>query len=60
MAGNARNIPNYIKARSPQRLRVLMFQNNLRKSHEFKYMIQFAQGYWWAWYDEKAKPEASV
>lgn len=55
MAVRLRTIPNFIRARSPQRLRVLMLQNNVRKSRKFVYDIQFAQGFWWAWYDEDSE-----
>ena len=58
MAMSISNIPNFIRARSPRRLRVLMFQNNVRKSRSFTYDIQFDQGFWWAWYFEEADIKA--
>lgn len=47
-------VPNFIKAASPDLLREAMLLNNLRLGSEIKYQdLQFANGYWFAWYYEK-------
>lgn len=46
-------IPNFLKARTPQGLRRLMFRNNASRSTQFVYhSIQFVDGYWFAWFYE--------
>ena len=50
---NKRELPNFIKAKSPKRLRFLMLQNNLRLRSTIQYFdIQFVKGEWYAWYFE--------
>lgn len=45
-------IPSFLKAKSPEILRGLMLRNNAKYGIMFKYYdIQFAQGYWWAWFN---------
>lgn len=51
------NIPTYLQARSPKRLRQLMLQNNIRSGWIFKYDIIFASGVWYAWYYSDAKTQ---
>lgn len=49
-------IPNFVKAKTPSGLRRLMFENNMRKNVQYVYhAIQFASGYWYAWYYEEIK-----
>ena len=46
-------LPNFIKARSPKRLRVLMMQNNARLVSTVQYFdIQVVGDFWYAWYYE--------
>lgn len=46
-----RQLPFYIRARSPQGLRRAMLSNNAKAGLTFHYFdIQFAQGSWYAWY----------
>jgi hypothetical protein len=44
-------IPHYISAESPERLRSLMLKNNMRLNSwvNYKY-IQYVDGKWYAWY----------
>ena len=46
------NIPNFLRARSPQGLRRLMRRNNLRLRAFIKYDIQWvdSEKQWYAWY----------
>ena len=45
------HIPNFIKAKSPMRLRRLMLLNNVKHKGFVNYFdIQFSQGFWYAWY----------
>jgi len=47
-------IPNYLKAASPEDLRLLMLKNNIEKGVWFKYFdIQFVKNSWYAWYFDK-------
>jgi len=47
-------VPNFIKASSPDLLREAMLLNNLKLQSEIKYQnIQFADGYWYAWFYEQ-------
>lgn len=48
--GGSNLFPNYLKAKSPDGLRRLMFATNSKYKAWFKYDIQFAQGFWFAWY----------
>ena len=44
-------IPNYIKAKSEKRLRLLMLASNLKDGITYKYFdIQYVKGSWYAWY----------
>lgn len=46
-----RQIPFYIKSRSPNGLRRLMLQTNNNAGLTFHYFdIQFVNGYWFAWF----------
>ncbi|MCA9313774.1 hypothetical protein KDA08_05695 [Candidatus Saccharibacteria bacterium] len=49
---NINNIPTFLKAQSPQRLRRLMLNNNLKYKAVFKYdvMQDSKTGDWYAWY----------
>ena len=50
--GNIDFIPSFLKAKSPEVLRGLMLRNNAQHGVMFKYYdIQFAQGFWWAWFN---------
>jgi hypothetical protein len=47
------NIPNFLKAKSPQGLRRLMLLNNVKSVIQYTYHdIQFVNGDWYAWYYE--------
>ena len=48
---HSKTIPNFIKARTPRGLRLLMIKNNARRYARFDYFnIQFSKGSWYAWY----------
>lgn len=52
--GSSLRIPNYISAGSPQGLRRLMLQNNLKYGKQYNYFdIQFVNGKWFVWFFEK-------
>ncbi len=47
-------VPHFIKASSPDLLREAMLSNNLNLKSEIQYQdIQFADGYWYAWFYQK-------
>jgi hypothetical protein len=59
---NSFKIRNYIKAKSENRLRSLMFRKQLElkmAALEFD-NISYAKGYWFAWYYEIAKDETVI
>jgi hypothetical protein len=46
-----KQLPFFIKARSPQGLRRLMIKTNAKHGYTFHYFdIQFANGSWYAWF----------
>jgi hypothetical protein len=47
-------IKNFLKAKKPETLQVLMLENNLQKDFFFNYSIVYADGFWFAWYDHDA------
>lgn len=48
------HIPQYVKARSPEGLRVAMMRVNARAGAFHKFFgIQFVNGSWFAWYYKK-------
>lgn len=52
-------IKNYIKAKSPRRLRLLMFQKQIQLSMTaLEFEVVFAKGEWYAWYYEAANTRA--
>lgn len=56
-------IPNFIKARSPKRLRVLMYETNKRDGvqHDWKH-VQWVESEkaWYAWYMQKINLENAM
>ena len=51
MVAKSSIIPDFLKARSPQGLRRLMFLKNMKDGKQYKYFaIQFAEGSWVAWF----------
>ena len=52
IAPSVGHIPNYLAAGSPQGLRRLMLLNNTKKGIVFVYKITFANGKWYAWYND--------
>ena len=57
-AGNALNVPHFLKARSPQGLLRLMFKNNIKHGKEFEYFsLQYVakDKMWYCWYKEEVK-----
>ena len=51
---NKRELPNFIKARNPKRLRALMLKNNIRLASTVNYFdIQFINNEWYAWFYER-------
>lgn len=58
MAANLLEIPDYVKATSPQGLRRFMLQVQTRDSMQYVFHnIQFVDGYWFAWYYKSAKTD---
>lgn len=59
MPGSTRNIPNFLRARTPQALRALMLKTNTAVAKEFRYFdiqaVPDEKGHvwWWAWYYEE-------
>lgn len=54
--GNSFNIPHYLKAESPQGLRLAMLRLNMSSGKEFDYyQIVFDGKSWFAWYYDEAK-----
>lgn len=47
----------FLKAKSPQGLRVLMARNNIKKRTYHTYQIIFAEGFWYAWYEGSRSEE---
>lgn len=55
-AGDSFNIPHFVKAGSPEGLRLAMLKNNTTRNVEFQYyQIVFDGKSWFAWYYDKAK-----
>ena len=55
MAGNTLRIPNFVKARSPKRLRELMLEANGKHGLQHEWLnIQYVEkdDSWYAWYME--------
>jgi hypothetical protein len=53
--GNSFNIPHFISAESPERLRALMLENNVKMKAECQYFqIVFDGQRWIAWYYKEA------
>lgn len=48
------HIKYYLKASSPEALKILMFQNNVKTNMYYNYEIMFANGFWFAWYEATA------
>ena len=58
---NKREIPNFIKARNPKRLRVFMINNNIRLRSTVNYFnIQFVKNEWYAWYYEPIEKSEEI
>jgi len=58
---NPFNIPHYIKAASPEGLRLAMLQNNLRLKAECKYFdISFDGSNWVAWFYRSASEGVTI
>ncbi len=51
-------IPSFLKAKTPDKLKELMLENNISKGAEFNYFdIQFVKNNWYAWfYEDISKP----
>jgi len=45
----------YVKAKTAEGLKTLMLKNNVDRNSYHGYQIVFANGFWYAWYDAKAK-----
>lgn len=45
-------VSHYLKALTPEGLKSLMLVNNFKKGKYYKYDIMFANGFWYAWYEE--------
>lgn len=51
MAYRSELIPDFLKARSPEGLRRLMLERNLKDGKQYNYFsIQQSNGYWFAWF----------
>lgn len=58
---NSGVVPYFIKAKSPERLSLLMLQNNIENGTTFKYFdISFVKGYWFAWYYRELEESLSM
>jgi hypothetical protein len=58
---NVFSIPHFIKAGSPQGLRLAMLKNNLNMKAECQYFdIQFDGSNWYAWYYREATEKPSL
>lgn len=50
--------PNYIKAKSPERLRLLMASLNFKNNEKYIFReIQYVKGWWYAWFDQSVSNE---
>jgi hypothetical protein len=59
-AGDSFNIPHYLKAGSPEGLRLAMLNNNMLRGKEYDYyQIIYDGKSWFAWFYERAA-EAQV
>lgn len=55
------DIPNFLRARSPQGLRRAMIRNNAKLGMFIKYFdIQFVNGEWFAWYFVEIDPNEEM
>jgi hypothetical protein len=55
---NLLSVPNYVKATSPLGLRRLMLNVQIKDSMQYNFFnVQFAQGYWFAWYFKEPKTD---
>lgn len=53
-------VPNYIKATSPQGLRRLMYNVQLKDKMQYKFFdISFVDGNWFAWYFYEPKTDTA-
>jgi hypothetical protein len=58
---NLFNIPHYVKAASPEGLRLSMLQNNMKLKAECKYFdISFDGNNWVAWFYKTANESVTV
>lgn len=46
------NVKHYLKAITPEGLKSLMIANNFKAGKYYRYDIIFANGFWFAWYEE--------
>lgn len=52
-------LPNFIKAKTPRGLRLLMIRNNVRLKATVQYFdVQFVKGAWFAWFYEPLNMES--
>jgi hypothetical protein len=47
----------YLKARTPEGLRFLMVQNSTKANKYYGYDIIFANGFWYAWFEDSTDRE---
>lgn len=53
-------IPNFVKAKTPRGLRLLMLKNNAKLSATVQYFdIAFVKGHWFAWFYEPLTTESA-
>jgi oligoribonuclease (3'-5' exoribonuclease) len=45
-------LPNYIRAKTPEGLKKLCMENSIKKDRYFVYKIMFDGKNWFAWYEE--------
>lgn len=51
-------VPNYVKATSPQGLRRLMYEAQVKDSVQYSFFdISFVDGYWYAWFYYEPKTD---
>lgn len=54
MQKNLDDVKYFLKAKKPESLQVLMIQNNIKTGKYHDYRIVFAEGFWFAWYEDSA------
>lgn len=51
------HIKYYLKAKTPEGLRVLMTNNSIKANTYYGYTIIYAEGFWYAWFEDTTDRE---